>query len=464
MGLGRVKIVATLGPASADPRTLERLVRGSADVLRLNFSHGDFASHGESIALVRSLEERIGRPLAVLQDLPGPKLRLAELPAGTLTLRPGQEVTFGDRGSTATLPLETPGIAGLLEPGDRVLLSDGALELEVLGAADGLLRCSVLIGGAVSSRKGVNVPSRRWTPEVPTAADREAVLFGLARGVDLVALSYVGAAAEILATRALIASAGCDVPVVAKIETRRALDHLEEIVEAADGVMVARGDLGVEIPPEEVPTAQRRILAAARRSGRPAIVATQMLGSMTASPRPSRAETSDVAGAVWGGADAVMLSEETAAGAYPIEAVETMARIVAATASEPDYCGAPAAVRSPADAVADAACRLAADIGAAAIVAATESGSTAAAVSRFRPACPIVGLTPSRATARRLCLLWGVASILEEPYTDLGDMAAKAARAARTLGVARPGDRLVCTAGFPAARSGGTDLVRVIGA
>jgi pyruvate kinase len=297
---------------------------------------------------------------------------------------------------------------------------------------------------------------------VPTAADREALRSGLVREADFIAISYAGAPADVEAVRSLAREAGADLPVVAKIETRRALDHLQGIVAAADAVMVARGDLGVELPPEEVPPAQRRILAAARCLGRPAIVATQMLGSMTASPRPTRAETADVAGAVWGGADAVMLSDETAAGAHPVAAVETMSRIIAAAAREPAWPPPAPPVGDDADAVALAACRLAADIGAAAIVAATESGSTAAAVSRHRPACPVVGLTPNAQTARRLCLLWGVTPLLEAAYHDLDDMGAKAAGAARALGFARPGDPLVCTAGFPFARRGGTDLVRVI--
>lgn len=457
-----VKIVATLGPASSHPATVERLLAGGVDVARLNFSHGTFQDHAARIDLVRRLADVLERPVAVLQDLPGPKARVAELPGGRVELEPGSEVTLGPASSHATLPLDLEEPAAFLRAGDRVLLADGAVDLEVLGAKGGLVRCRVLTGGAVSSRKGVTLPSRRWRPAVPTPADLEALAFGVARGVDLLALSFVGSAAEVRAAREAVLARGGDQPVIAKIETRRALDNLEEIVAEADGVMVARGDLGVEMPPEDVPPAQRRIIALARRHGKPAIVATQMLGSMVSSPRPTRAETADVAAAVWGGADAVMLSDETAAGAHPVESVAVMSRIIAAAAREDAYPGPEPPVRGPADAVARAACRLAADVDAVAIVAATSSGFTAAAVSRFRPACPVIGLTTDPATARRLCLYRGVTPRLEEPYDDLDDMGAKAAGAARALGLAEPGSLLVCTAGLPFAARGGTDLVRVV--
>jgi len=455
------KIVATLGPATADPEALAGVLRAGADVVRLNFSHGTFAEHGARIAAVREAAARLGETVAVLQDLPGPKVRLGDLPGGRLDLRAGEEWRLGPAAAGADLPVELPGLAALLAPGDRVLLADGAVELEVASADGALVRCRVLAGGAVASRKGVTLPSRRWRPEVPTPADRAAVAFGVAHGVDFVALSFVGAAEEVRAVRALVAAAGGDAPVVAKIETRRALDNLEEIVAAADAVMVARGDLGVELHPEDVPPAQRRILETARRLGRPAIVATQMLGSMATSPRPTRAETADVAGAVWGGADALMLSDETAVGAYPVAAVETMDRIAAAAAR--DTVPLPEApLLVPADAVARAAVRLAADLAAAAIVAATSSGTTAAAVSRRHPAVPVVGLTHRPDTARRLALLWGVTPRLAEPYVDLDDMSAKAVEAARALGLAPPGSTLVCTAGLPFGRGTGTDLIRVI--
>jgi pyruvate kinase len=456
------KIVATLGPASASPETVRRILLAGADVLRLNFSHGTFAEQGERIAEVRRIAQELRRPLGILQDLPGPKVRLGEVAGGKMLLATGAEVTLGPAGSAADLPVELAGLATLLVAGDRVLLADGTIEIEVLGTAGDLVRCRVLGGGTISSRKGITLPSLRWRPEVPTEADREAILFGLERKVDFIALSYVGSAEEIRTARSFIVSHGGSAAVIAKIETRRALDNLEAIVEAADGVMVARGDLGVEMPPEDVPPAQRRIVALARRLGKPVIVATQMLGSMTQSSRPTRAETADVAGAVWSGADAVMLSDETAAGLHPVEAVEVMARIIGAAARDPFFDTLDPAARGPAEAVAHAACRLATEIGAAAIVAATESGFTAQTVARFRPPCPIVGLTPNAGTANRLCLLWGVQPFLGEHYDDLDDMSRKAAEAARALGLAAPGALLVCTAGFPFTRRGGTDLVRVI--
>jgi pyruvate kinase len=459
-----VKIVATIGPASRDSGTIARLIGAGVDVVRLNLSHGTWASHREAARVIRRESKAAGRHVMILADLPGPKIRLGALPGGRVSLAAGETVRLSGTGVTGALPVLLPRLADAVAPGDRILLADGAVELEVERVADNVVSCVVTIGGAVSSRKGISLPSASWAPAAFTPADRKALALAIDLGADAVALSFVGAASDIAAARRAATRLGAaGLPFVAKIETRRALADLEAIVAAADGVMVARGDLGVEIPPEEVPPAQRRIVAAARRAARPVIVATQMLVSMVVAPRPTRAEAADVAGAVWEGADAVMLSEETAVGSHPVEAVGTMARIIASAARE-------AAKDGPADApdygtssaIGRAACQLARDLRAAAIVAATESGHTALMVSRHRPPCPIVGLTPNRTTARRLSLLWGVTPVLRPSYASVGDMTSKAAEAARTLGLASPGDLLVCTAGLPFRQAGTTNLIRVV--
>jgi pyruvate kinase len=455
-----VKVVATLGPASGRPEVVAAFLAEGVDVVRLNFSHGTPEGHASWAAMVRRAGEEAGRAVAVLQDLPGPKVRLGMLPDGGAELVRGRRVTLSAQGQGGDLPVDLPQVAELLRPGDRVLLADGEVDLEVEEVAAGLVACLVAAGGRVSSRKGVTLPSRRWLPEIPTPADREAMRAGLAMGVDYMALSYVGSAADIRRAREFLASLEGDVPLVAKIETRRALDNLEEILAEADVVMVARGDLGVELPPEEVPPAQRRIVRVARGMGRQVIVATQMLASMTTRPRPTRAEAADVAQAVWSGADAVMLSDETAAGTYPVEAVRTMQRIIAAAAAQPGLWEELPA-RTPAESIARAACALAADLPAAALVAATESGFTALNVARFRPPCPIIGLTANPGTYRRLALVWGVTPRLGESYRSLEDMSDKAVRAARELGHG-PGSVLVCTAGLPFSHRGGTDLLRII--
>lgn len=462
MKIRPVKIVATIGPVSRTAGMIARFIDRGADVFRLNFSHGTFEEHGRIIDRIRKASRKAGRPVSILQDLPGPKVRIGALGGGKLVLSPGDDVVIAPPGKPETIPVDMDDFAGVVSPADHIMMADGAVELEVVRVSGKEILCRVITGGTVSSRKGITLPSRKWVPKAFTSLDREALAFGLSMGIDYAALSFVGSAEDIQAAKDFLGGRGAEIPLVAKIETRRALDNLKDIADEADGLMAARGDLGVEIPLEEIPQAQKKIVHTAGARGKPVIVATQMLGSMTNNPRPSRAETTDVAGAVWSGADAVMLSEETAVGAYPLEAVSTMARIIEAASREPLSREVSFDITGTAEAISHAACLLAIDLGAAAIVAATESGSTAAAVSRFRPPCPIIGLTPNKETANRLALLWGVVPVFEKIYTGLDDMVIKAAQAARQLGLADTGSKLVCTAGLPFRKRGGTDLIRVI--
>lgn len=457
-----VKIVATIGPASKSRSMIEGFLRAGTDVFRLNSSHGTFEWHRRIFKTIREASSEHGRPVGVLLDLPGPKVRLGTLPKGKLILASGQSVVLSPRGGRAAVPVDLPELPKVVLPGDHIMMSDGNVELEVEEITESGVRCRVLAGGVISSRKGVTLPSDRWVPPAMTEADKSALALGLSLGVDYVAQSFVNSSEDIRAARDFLSGSEEAPPLIAKIETRRALDNIDSIAAESDGIMAARGDLGVELPPEEIPLAQKKIISRARAYGKPVIIATQMLGSMTASPRPTRAETTDVAGAVWSGVDAVMLSDETAVGLYPLKAVSTMARIIEAASRESPGTGISQAVSKTAEAIAHAACLLADDLGADAIVAATESGFTAQSVSRFRPACPIIGLTPNRTTARRLSLIWGVTPAVSEIYMSLDDMVEKAVHAALSLGLAKRGSRLVCTAGLPFNKRGGTDLIRAV--
>ncbi len=465
----RTRIVATVGPATRGPEALEALLAAGVDVVRLNFSHGTAAEHVEVIRRVRELERRLGRPVGVLQDLAGPKIRLGRLPEGGVRLEPGATVLLAPEGTgpEGALPVAYPRLLEDVAPGDPILLADGAVELEVVARQRGALRCTVRVGGALASHKGVNLPASRLAVETFTATDREDLEVGLEAGVDLVALSFVRHERDLEPVMERLRRADPRPLLVAKIEKPEAVDRLEAILERVDAVMVARGDLGVEMRLEEVPLIQKRIIHAARRAGKPVITATQMLRSMVASPRPTRAEASDVANAILDGTDAVMLSEETAVSAYPVEAVRVLDRI--ARAVEPhlpwerylEERPEVAATRVTA-AVSHAACWLARDVGAAAIVASTTSGATARAVARFRPPVPVVALTPSVEVARQLAVSWGVETAVAPAGLPSAEaMFAAAERLMLERGL-EPGQRVVVTAGLPMAVPGGTNLVHVL--
>jgi len=472
--LRRTRIVCTIGPASDDPDTLRAMLDAGMDVARLNFSHGDHADHARRIALLRRVAEEQGRPLALLQDLQGPKIRIEGLGDAGLELVAGAFVDLTGSGSGAApasdAPLLTVSYAAFHEdvtPGMDVLLDDGHMAVRVVAVDARRVRCEVVHGGLLKPRKGVNLPGAVLTVPALTAKDAADLEFGLDQGVDFVALSFVQRAADVAEVKARIAAAGHDVPVIAKIEKPQAVDGIDAILEVADAIMIARGDLGVELPPEEVPRIQKRLINRAVQCGVPVITATQMLESMVASPRPTRAEASDVANAVLDATDAVMLSGETASGAHPVEAVRMMARIVALTERdlEPRWDllrRDRAQAYEPKLAVGYSACHAAEMTRAAAIVCLTGSGSTAQTVARFRPLTPLVALTHDDVTRRRLALVWGVRALPVDEFGEDGEAAVRAiARRLRELGLARSGDHVVLTAGLPFGARGTTNTLRI---
>jgi pyruvate kinase len=471
----RTKIVCTIGPASREPETLRELILAGMDVVRLNFSHGDQASHAENIKRIRAAAAGVGKPVAILADLQGPKLRVGTMGGEGVLLVKDSDVTLTaeaviGRGPEA-LPVQNKALPRLVKPGDRILLDDGLLELRALSTSDVAIRCRVVTGGLLESNKGINLPRAPLDIPAITTKDRSDLAFALQQGVDWVALSFVRAADEIMGLKQLIrslSSTGEPVPVVAKIEKPEALGHIEDIIAAADAIMVARGDLGIEIPPEEVPLAQKQIIAKCNQAGVPVITATQMLESMIHHPRPTRAEASDVANAILDGTDAIMLSGETSIGAHPVEAARTMVRIakeVEKHESEVFTCPflAPGKreTRTVADAVTHAARETAHDLDAAAIITPTASGYTAHLMSRYRPRSPIVAVTPSLVVQRQLMLYWGVTPLLAPRTDNTDEMIAHAVEAARERGLVKVGDTLVITAGSAGTAPGTTNLIKV---
>ncbi|HJV71439.1 pyruvate kinase [Ideonella sp.] len=461
------KIVATLGPASSGEATLRALFEQGVDVFRLNFSHGTHDDHAQRLRTVRRLEQHYGRPIGVLLDLQGPKLRLGTLAGGKAVLETGaafrldMDPTPGD-GRRAPLP--HPEIFAALADGTELLLDDGKLRLRVERHGSDFAETRVLVGGAVSDRKGVNVPSVVLPLSPLTPKDRDDLAFGLTLGVDWVALSFVQRPEDIEEARAIIGERAW---IMAKIEKPAAMEQLDGIVALCDGLMVARGDLGVELPPERVPEMQRRIVQACRRAGKPVVVATQMLESMVQAPSPTRAEVSDVANAVYEGVDAVMLSAESASGRFPQEAVAMMDRIIARVEASPSYRPGIEATHQPAEATtADAVCaslrQVAELLRPAVTVTYTASGFSALRAARERPAVPLLSLTPSLATARRLAMAWGVHAVrVDDDVHDVGEMLQRAGRTAQTEGFAASGDDIAVVAGLPFGRAGSTNLLHV---
>ncbi len=462
----KAKIVATLGPATSDKQSISALFEAGADVFRMNFSHGTHEDHQARLDIVRGLEQEHGRPIGVMLDLQGPKLRVGEFKDGSAMLVAGAafrldlEPGLGDE-NRAELP--HPEIFAALEPGMNLLVNDGRIRLEVIDCGPGFADTTVVTGGKISDHKGVNVPDVALELSPLTAKDLDDLRFGLQMGVDWVALSFVQRPQDVAEARKLIAGrAG----IMSKLEKPMVLDSLEEIVNLSDAVMVARGDLGVEIPPEDVPSIQKRMVNVCRDSGKPVIIATQMLESMIESPSPTRAEASDVATAVYDGADAVMLSAETAAGAYPTEAVTIMDRIIRRVEKDPLYVQQMNATRqapeaTAADAITAAVRQVAETISAAAIVTFTSTGSTTLRASRERPMVPIMGLTPRLDTARRLALAWGIHCVHTDDVQTFGDMVSLSIDAARREEFAEPGDAMAITAGVPFGTPGATNILRI---
>jgi pyruvate kinase len=467
----KVRILATLGPASASREMIMKLVEAGADAFRVNMSHGTHADHARLIKSIRSLEKELDRPTTILADLQGPKLRVGQFADGAAMLVNGQTFLF-DRdaapGDSRRVNLPHKEIFSGVEPGTRLLIDDGKLVVRITGVSGDQLETIVEVGGRISNNKGVNVPDVVLPLAALTEKDRADLTFALDQGVDWIALSFVQRPEDVAEARRLIAGRAS---LLAKIEKPAAVDRLEAILELADAVMVARGDLGVELPPEAVPPLQKKIVEAARRMGRPVVVATQMLESMIVSPSPTRAEVSDVATAVYDGADAVMLSAESASGDFPCEAVAMMNRIATSVESDPSHAARVHFTETlpdptTADAIAQAASSMVQTISPAAMVCFTSSGSTARRLSRERPGVPLLVLTPSLETARRLGLLWGVHAVRTRDISSFEEMIAKGKRMALRHGLARGGDRIIMIAGVPVGTPGSTNVihsVRLIG-
>ncbi|MEO8275275.1 MAG: pyruvate kinase [Thermoanaerobaculia bacterium] len=487
----RAKIVATLGPATADERMLDRLLAAGADVLRFNLSHGSQESHRRTLRLVRKVARSRGQQIPVLLDLMGPRYRLGEVAGGPRLLRQGERLSLGDPASRVDLPVDDPEFLHHLRIGERVLIDNGLVELEITAKRGRAVSARVLHGGTVSTRKGINLPDSRL-PFTVSEKDASDIAFAVAERADFIAASYIGRARDIEAIRKIVALHGDEIPIVAKLERAAAIEHIDEIVTAADAVMVARGDLGVEVPLHEVPVLQKRIIAAGRRLGKPVIVATQMLESMMIQPRPTRAETSDVANAVFDGADALMLSGETAAGRYPTETVRTMAKIIveaeayklktflsgevprdpglplgrfpapAPRTLENASSGVQAGAIEIADVIAAAAVHAASKLDGSRIVAFSQGGFTARRLARYRPIVPTFVFTTDAQVARRIQLLWGTRPIhLARDVQHREDLIEIVERELLDRHLVRFGECVVLLMGFPIRQKALTNLLRI---
>jgi pyruvate kinase len=460
------KIIATLGPASSTPDRIKALNAAGADLFRLNFSHGERAEHRARYDAVRKLERELGRPIGVLVDLQGPKIRVGKFAGGKVALGEGKPLRLDldpAPGDARRAPLPHPEVFAAMAPGQIVLLDDGRLRLKVDKVGGDFAETTVVTGGVLGERKGVNLPGAVLPLSALTEKDLRDLDFALSIGADWIALSFVQRPDDVAELRKLV---GNRAAIMSKIEKPQALDRLGEIVDLSDAVMVARGDLGVELPPEDVPSLQKQIVRAGRRSGKPVVVATQMLDSMVRDPAPTRAEASDVANAVYDGADAVMLSAETASGAYPVEAVEMMARIIRRVEQDPNFrvvmdASHPAPQATASDAITLAAREVAITVAAACIVTYTTSGSTAQRASRERPPVPILCLTGRTQTARRMTLAWGVHCFFSHDVATIDEMVAYAQESAKANGIAKSGERIVITAGMPFGTPGATNMLRV---
>ena len=464
----KTKIVCTIGPASESPQILEALIEAGMNVARLNFSHGTQEEHLRKIENIRQIAGRMKQPVAILQDLSGPKIRVGKVKEGGAELRGGenffltnQDVMGDERGVSvnyASLPDE-------VKPGDTILLSDGSIELRVLKSDGQKIQCRVMVGGVLTSQKGVNFPTRSILASAFTEKDHQDLLFGIQHGVDLIGLSYVKEAPDIKGVKRFLEKKSADIPVIAKIERKEALEHIDEILQASDGIMVARGDLGVETPLEKIPNVQKMLIRKANALGKPVITATQMLRSMVDHTQPTRAEVTDVVNAIYDGTDAIMLSEETASGQFPVESVQMMAKIAHSAEEEFPF---DQFLKKEMDeesdlpqAISHAASLLAEEVKAVVIVTPTESGSTARCVSRLRPRQPILVLSRHLSTVRRLNLCWGVYPVLVPDWKDTDDMLERAKRMPKELGLASMGDCVIVIAGVPINIPGTTNLIKV---
>ncbi len=460
------KIIATLGPASADETTIRSLAKAGADVFRVNFSHGSHSEHAERVAAIRRVEDHINRPIGIMMDLQGPKLRVGRFGASPVMLAPGQQFRLDlseQPGDQRRVGLPHPEIFAAVTTGSDLLVNDGRIHLRVQEQGSDWLETQVIVGGEISDRKGVNVPGVILPLSALTDKDRADLEFGLGLEVDWAAVSFVQRPEDLEEVRELAAGRAL---ILAKLEKPAAIERLDAVVAASDAVMVARGDLGVEMPPQDLPHIQKRISHMCRRLGKPVVIATHMLDSMVSSPVPTRAEASDVANAVYDGVDAVMLSAESAAGQYPVEAVRMMDQIIQRVEQDPHYRKAleahhPDPESTSADAVCCALGRMTGILSAPLNVTYTESGFTALRAARERPEAAILALTPSRQTARRLAIAWGLQSVVVERVDSVDEMVDTARRVAVERHFLKPGQPMVIAAGIPFGESGGTNLVHI---
>jgi len=469
-GFNSTKIIGTLGPATETPEMVRGLVEAGLDLVRLNMSHGTHESHAAGLAAVRQVGRELGREIGVILDLQGPRIRVGELPEGGVELRDGAECVITTEpvaGTAERFSTTYEMLAQDVEAGDRILLDDGLLELAVVSEAGGDVRCRVVHGGTLLAHKGMNLPGVKVSAPAVSAKDEEDLAFGLEQGVDYVALSFVRTPEDVRGLRARIRALGHDTPIISKVEKPEAIDHLKEIVRKSDAIMVARGDLAVETSPEEVPLLQKSMIDCCAAAHQPVIIATQMLDSMRENPRPTRAEASDVANAILDGADAVMLSGETAVGKYPVESVAMMRRIAAAAEGSLFRGEHPLAEwhggksLSFGEAISRAAVEAAGETGAKALIAFTQSGRTARLASKCRPRVPIIAATPLVATARRCTLYWGVASMIVGPAESTDNQIELVDARLQELGLAQVGETVVITAGTPIAVRGTTNTMKL---
>ncbi len=465
----KTKIVATIGPATAYPEKIKSLIRAGVNVFRLNFSHGDHEFHGQVIDFIREIEASENCCVGILQDLSGPKIRLGYLPEEEILLETGSTVFLVPSSTSKSrdvLPIDYEYLLDDVSEGDRILVSDGTIELVVTKKADSKLVATVVVGGTVRSHKGVNLPSGGFKLKAFTEKDEADLDFGLKKGIDFVAMSFVRHEKDVIPVLERINSSENRPFLIAKIEKPQAVERLNSILEVVDGVMVARGDLGVEMSLEKIPISQKMIIRSAISKAKPVITATQMLRSMTTNPRPTRAETTDVANAIFDGTDALMLSEETATGRYPVETVMAMDKIAREAEKHLDeFFRRPEAhlhMNSIEEAIGWSAWMLANELQTVAIVASTDLGTTARLVSRFRPRTPIIAITHKISTYRQLSLSWGVVPVLTGKFKDTDDMFSVARKMVEDTGIARKGDNIVITAGVPVGVSGTTNVVKVV--
>ncbi|MFQ6043866.1 MAG: pyruvate kinase [Candidatus Poribacteria bacterium] len=465
----RAKIICTLGPASESPEVIKALIEVGMDVARLNFSHDTREAFVRRIKLIRQISTEMNKTVAILQDLSGPKLRIGRISQEPALLTPGNPFALTVRpvaGDEREVSITYHNLPGEVKIGDTIFLADGQLELKVISVSNADINCEVVAGGELTSNKGIHVPGVSLSTPAVTEKDIDDLRFGIQQGVDWVALSFVRNREDVLTARQVLKESQADIPIIAKIEKREALYNIDEIIQVVDGLMVARGDLGLEIPIREIPAAQKRIIKKANAVGIPVITATQMLESMIENPRPTRAEVTDIANAIFDGTDAVMLSGETAIGKYPVQATRIMDEVAGGAEDNIDYIQLfqqkqiTPDYHDIADAISHAACHVALNVGAKAIICCTRSGQTARMVAKYRPHAPIIVVSASEEVLRRLVLLWGVFPLKIEPAEDTDDMIAKAKLAALKSGLANRGDTIVIVAGIPIDIPGTTNTIK----